>query len=158
MSKQGRAAAFFDRDGTINVDFGHVYELEKLVFVPNISEIIREYNKENVPVIVITNQAGIAKGLYSEAQMHAFNHHLNIQLASQFDAHIDAFYFCPHHPNYTGECQCRKPKPGLFLRAAKDWNLDLSASIMYGDKESDGEAALSAGIPKFTLVKYWQDI
>lgn len=145
-------AAFFDRDGTINVNYGHVYKIEDLTFIPGVPEIIRGYNRKNIPVIVITNQAGIAKHLYTEDDMHRFNSYMNRELQRLYGAHIDAFYFCPHHPDYTGECNCRKPKPGMILKAAKDWNIDLSLSVMYGDKESDREAALNAGVGQFIWI------
>ena len=149
---QPNKAAFFDRDGTINVNYGHVYKIEDLTFIPGVPEIIRGYNRENIPVIVITNQAGIAKHLYTEDDMHRFNSYMNRELQRLYGAHIDAFYFCPHHPDYTGECNCRKPKPGMILKAAKDWNIDLSLSVMYGDKESDREAALNAGVGQFIWI------
>ena len=86
-------AAFFDRDGTINVNFGHVYRPKDLVFVPGIPEVIAEYNRQGIPVIVVTNQAGIAKGLYTEKEMHQFHAHMDQRLREEFDAHIDAFIF-----------------------------------------------------------------
>lgn len=144
-----RKAAFFDRDGTINVDYGHVYRPESLEFIPGTPEIIRKYNDESTPVLVITNQAGIAKGLYTEAQMHQFHAYMNDQLQRHWGAHIDAFYFCPHHPDFTGPCNCRKPAPGLLLKAAEEWNVDLAMSIMYGDTEVDREAAANAKIGIF---------
>ena len=147
-----RSAAFFDRDGTINVNYGHVYKPADLTFVEGTPEVIRKYNDAHIPVIVVTNQAGIAKGMYTEADMHRFNSYMNRCLREKYNAHIDAFYFCPHHPDYTGECDCRKPKPGMFFRAAKDWNIDLTKSIMYGDKESDKQAAEQAGIPQFVWI------
>lgn len=147
-----RRAAFFDRDGTINVDFHHVYRLEDLKFIEDTPKIIRHYNVQNVPVIVVTNQAGIAKGLYTEEQMHRFHAYMNDQLKQQYGAWIDAFYFCPHHPDYTGPCGCRKPAPGLFFRAAKEWGIDLGASVMYGDKESDRLAAAHAGVGRFIFL------
>jgi D,D-heptose 1,7-bisphosphate phosphatase len=147
-----RKAAFFDRDGTINVNFGHVYKPEDLVFVQGTPEIIADYNRQGVPVIVVTNQAGIAKGLYTEEDMHRFHAYMNERLEKEYGAHIDAFYFCPHHPDFTGPCDCRKPKPGMFLQAAKDWDIDLSRSVMYGDKDGDREAAKLAGIPIFCFV------
>ena len=147
-----RSAAFFDRDGTINVNYGHVYKPADLTFVEGTPEVIRKYNDAHIPVIVVTNQAGIAKGMYTEADMHRFNSYMNRCLREKYNAHIDAFYFCPHHPDYTGECDCRKPKAGMFFRAAKDWNIDLSKSIMYGDKESDKQAAAQAGIPRFVWI------
>ena len=147
-----RSAAFFDRDGTINVNYGHVYKPADLTFVEGTPEVIRKYNDAHIPVIVVTNQAGIAKGMYTEADMHRFNSYMNRCLREKYNAHIDAFYFCPHHPDYTGECDCRKPKPGMFFRAAKEWNIDLSKSIMYGDKESDKQAAERAGISRFVWI------
>ena len=148
-----KKAAFFDRDGTINVNFGHVFKPEDLVFVPGIPEKIAEYNRQNVLVIVVTNQAGIAKGLYTEADMHRFHQYMNAQLQEKFHAHIDAFYYCPHHPDYSGKCSCRKPEAGMYFQAAKDFKIDLTKSIMYGDKESDRISAQRAGIPTFILVK-----
>lgn len=145
------AAAFFDRDGTINVNFGHVYRVEDLELIPTIPEIIKGYNDSRIPVIVVTNQAGIAKGLYTEQDMCRFHRHLNEVLRTQFNAHIDAFYYCPHHPEITGPCACRKPEPGLFFQAARDWGISLSESVMYGDKESDRIAAQKAGLREF----YW---
>ena len=148
-----KKAAFFDRDGTINVNFGHVYRIEDLEFVPGTPEIIAEYNRQGIPVVVVTNQAGIAKGKYTEADMHRFNRHMNERLEAEYGAHIDAIYFCPHHPDFTGACGCRKPAPGMFLTAAKELEIDLSASVMYGDKDSDREAAEKAGIREFHLVE-----
>lgn len=147
-----KGAAFFDRDGTINVNYGHVYRPEDLTFVSGVPEMIRRYNEAGVPVLVVTNQAGIAKGMYTEAEMHRFHTYMNEQLKVQYGGHIDAFYFCPHHPDYTGTCDCRKPKPGLLLRAAKEWNICLQQSIMYGDKESDRLAAEAAGVEKFVQI------
>ena len=146
-------AAFFDRDGTINVNYGHVYKPEDLDFVHGIPEVIRSYNEQKIPVIVVTNQAGIAKGKYTLEDMYRFNAHLNAELINRYGAHIDAVYYCPHHPDYTGECECRKPKPGMFLQASKDLGISLADSIMYGDKESDRQAALAAGITRFVLVE-----
>ncbi len=146
-----RRAAFFDRDGTINVNFGHVYRPEDLVFVPGVPEIIKGHNDTGTPVIVVSNQAGIAKGMYTERDMCRFNAYMNEQLRERYGAHIDAFYFCPHHPDYTGPCECRKPAPGLLLRAAEEMDISLADSVMYGDKESDRLAAERAGIGAF----YW---
>ncbi len=123
-----------------------------MTFVEGMPEIIRNYNVAGIPVIVITNQAGIAKGMYTEQDMHRFNAYMNEKLQSKYGAHIDAIYFCPHHPDFSGKCACRKPEPGMFLEAAKEWNISLSESVMYGDKESDRIAAERAGIPTFIMV------
>ena len=148
-----RSAAFFDRDGTINVDFGHVYRPEDLVFITGIPEQIKQYNQEHIPVLVVTNQAGIAKGYYSVDDMHRFHDYLNQQLRLRYDAYIDAFYYCPHHPDFTGDCDCRKPRPGMLLQAAKVWGLSLQNCIMYGDSQKDRLAAAAAGISNFVLVR-----
>lgn len=149
---QGNGAAFFDRDGTINVNFGHVYRPEDLIFIPIVPEIIAAYNRAGIPVIVVTNQAGIAKGLYTETEMHRFNAYMNQRLRKEYGAHIDAVYFCPHHPDYTGPCQCRKPEPGMLLQAEKDWQISLKNSVMFGDKETDRIAAERADMRVFYLV------
>ncbi len=153
-----RRAAFFDRDGTINVNFGHVYQRERLVFVAGIPELIAGYNRSGIPVIVITNQAGIAKGMYTEADMHQFHIYMNGRLEELYGAHIDAFYFCPHHPDFTGPCTCRKPAPGMFFAAARDWQISLQGSTMYGDKETDRLAAQRAGIMDFRPVSCRENI
>lgn len=146
-------AAFFDRDGTINVNTGHLYEPEKLVFVPRAPELIRSFNERGYLVIVVTNQAGIAKGYYTEAQMHALHSVINERLRAEYGAHIDAFYFCPHHPDFTGVCDCRKPKTGMLERAIREWDIAPAQSVMFGDKEHDIECAQRMGIEG----KYIQD-
>ena len=147
-----RKAAFFDRDGTININYGHVFRIEDLAFVPGVPEIIKGYNDQSIPVIVVSNQAGIAKGLYTVADMRRFNAAMNERLQKEYGAHIDAFYFCPHHPDFTGDCNCRKPKPGMILQAAKELNISLPDSVMYGDKDSDRQAAENAGIGVFLHI------
>ena len=134
------------------MNYGHVYRCEDLKFVPGVPKIIKKYNDARIPVIVVTNQAGIAKGLYTEEDMHRFNNYMNQRLQADYGAHIDAFYFCPHHPDYTGPCTCRKPSPGLLLQAAQEHGISLSESVMYGDKESDHQAAKVAGIKEFHYI------
>lgn len=145
-------AAFFDRDGTINVDTGYLYEPEKLEFIPGVPELIRKYNDEGYLVIVITNQSGIARGMFTVEQMERFNTHMNRRLQTEYGAHIDAFYYCPHLPEITGECECRKPKPGLFLRAIRDHAIDPARSVSYGDSERDRAASMAAGIMRYYYV------
>lgn len=145
-------AAFFDRDGTINVDTGYLYEPEKLEFIPGVPELIRKYNKEGYLVIVITNQSGIARGIFNVEQMERFNAHMNRRLQDEYGAHIDDFYYCPHLPEITGECNCRKPKPGLFLRAIKDHDIDPKQSVSYGDSERDKVASFAAGVMHYINI------
>jgi len=145
-----KKALFLDRDGTINVDIGHLHRIEDFKFVEGVPELIKKYNDKNYKVIVITNQAGIAKKYYTEGDMHRLHVYINEEL-KKIGAHIDAFYFCPHHPDFTGECDCRKPKPKMILQAAKDFNIDLKKSILIGDKDSDIKAGATAGVEK--LIK-----
>lgn len=144
-------AVFLDRDGTINVDTGHLYKTEDLVFIKGIPEFIRKYNELGDKVIVITNQAGIAKGYYTEEDMHKLHNYMNEKLKSEYGAKIDAFYFCPHHPDFTGECNCRKPKTGMLEKAIKDFNIDISQSILVGDKPWDIECGEKLGIKSYYI-------
>ncbi len=145
-------AAFFDRDGTINVDTGYLFDPDKLRFVPGTPELIRRCNEAGYLVIVVTNQSGIARGMYTEQQMHQLHKVMNRRLQAEYGAHIDAFYFCPHLPEITGECNCRKPKPGLFLRAMADFDIDPRVSLSFGDSLRDEEATHAAGIPHFQRI------
>lgn len=152
-SVEKNSVAFFDRDGTINVNFAYVYEKEKLEFLPETPWYIRGYNHKNVPVVVVTNQAGIAKDYYTKEQMDLFHQHMKAELEKNYGATLDAIYFCPHHPDFTGECDCRKPNTGMFLQAKEDFLVDFSQSVLYGDKESDEKAGKAVGIGRFVLVE-----
>ena len=148
-----RRAAFFDRDGTINKDIGYLYRIEDLQFIKGVPELIRSYNEKEYLVIVITNQSGIARGYYTVHQMNELHRDMNRKLEADYGAHIDAFYFCPHLPAISGECNCRKPKPGLFLQAIKDWNIDVKKSVSYGDSYRDEEASRLAGINNYKYIQ-----
>lgn len=150
MSKN--RAAFFDRDGTINVDVGYLFEPDKLEFVPGVPELIRKYNQEGFLVIVITNQSGIARGLFTVEQMARLHIVMKERLQREYGARIDAFYYCPHLERITGECMCRKPKPGLFLQAMADFDIDPEASVSFGDSKRDEEASRAAGISRFQYI------
>lgn len=143
--------AMFDRDGTINVDTGHLHELEKLELIPSTVDIMRGYSDDpDFKVVVVTNQAGIAKGLYTEADMHRLHRYMEDEL-EKLGVHVDAWYFCPHHPDYTGPCECRKPAPGMLLAAMRDFDAMPDDCVMYGDKPSD-EAAAKAALVQFAWV------
>lgn len=138
--------AMFDRDGTINVDTGHLYEPEKLELIPSTVDIMRRHSDDpDYKVVVVTNQAGIAKGLYTEDDMHRLHRYMEDEL-EKLGVHVDAWYFCPHHPDYTGPCECRKPAPGMLLAAIRDFDSDPSKCVMCGDKPSDEAAAQAAGV------------
>jgi D-glycero-D-manno-heptose 1,7-bisphosphate phosphatase len=145
-----KPAAFLDRDGVLNVDHGYVYRLDALAFIPGAVEAVRLLNKTGYRVIVVTNQSGVARGLFGEDDVNRFNAELARRLAAN-DARIDAFYYCPHHPHgtvarYSLACDCRKPKPGLLEQAARDFDIDRARSFLIGDRDGDREAAAAFGI------------
>ncbi len=146
-----RRALFLDRDGVINVDHAYVHQRERFEFIDGIFELCRAARARGFLIAVVTNQAGIGRGYYTEADFHA----LSEWMCEQFrlhDAAIDGVYFCPDHPQhglgaYKRESAERKPGPGMLLRAAAELNIDLAGSLMVGDKESDLQAGAAAGVP-----------
>jgi D-glycero-D-manno-heptose 1,7-bisphosphate phosphatase len=145
-----RPALLFDRDGTLIVDRGWVHRPDDFCWIEGAAESIRWANDRGILVLVITNQAGIARGYYTEAEFHAFTAWINRELAAS-GAHIDQTYYCPHHPTegrgkYRLLCNCRKPAPGLVELARAEWQFDSARSILIGDAEHDMEAAAAAGI------------
>jgi D-glycero-D-manno-heptose 1,7-bisphosphate phosphatase len=145
-----RPAAFLDRDGVINVDHGYTFRVEDLVLTPTAAEGIRLLNEADYPVLVVTNQSGVARGLYGLAAVEAFHTSLNVALGRE-GAHIDAFFYCPYHPEgtvaeFAVEHEDRKPAPGMIRRAMEEWRVCSEGSFLIGDKPSDAEAAAAAGI------------
>jgi D-glycero-D-manno-heptose 1,7-bisphosphate phosphatase len=136
-------AVFLDRDGTINVDRHYVYKLEDFEFLPGVPQAIKFLNDAGYKVIVVSNQSGIARGFYTATDVEKLHGYIDGELAKH-GARIDAYYICPHHPDFTGECECRKPKTGLVERAVMEFEIDVSLSYMVGDKESDEECAKAA--------------
>lgn len=134
-------ALFLDRDGIINEDEGYLFEIERCRFVPGIFELVAAAVKKGYTPIVVTNQSGIARGYYTEQQMNDLHSYMNDEFLKH-GAHITAFYHSPFHPNaiiphLKKSSDCRKPKPGMFLRAIHDHGIDPFKSIMVGDKPSD---------------------
>ena len=159
MSPAPRPALFLDRDGTINVDHGYVYRPEQLEWVDGAREAVRLLNTAGYYVFVISNQSGVARGYFDEAAVKSFHAHMQDGLAAQ-GAHIDAFYFCPHHPegiirSLAVSCRCGKPAPGMLEQAVREWPIDLGASFLIGDKEDDVAAAKAFSIRgiKFNSLK-----
>ena len=151
-----RRAAFLDRDGVINVDRGYVFQRADFEFVPGVLEAAAQLANDGFALVVVTNQSGIARGLYSEDQFRALTAWMVDSFAAAH-APLAGVYSCPHHPTegtgaYRRDCDCRKPAPGLLLRAAHDLNIDLGRSVLFGDKLSDLEAALAAGVPQRVLL------
>lgn len=150
-------ALFVDRDGVINVDHGYVYLSEDFEVVPGIVPLLRTARSLGFLLIVVTNQSGLARGMFGKDDYCAIERHMRDVLEAQ-GATLAGVYHCPHHPDGTVPelavaCNCRKPNPGMILRAAADHDIDLSRSIMVGDKESDTEAARAAGIATTFLVQ-----
>ncbi|KVH75307.1 HAD family hydrolase [Burkholderia cepacia] len=149
-------ALFLDRDGVINRDDGYVFEVEKFVFLDGIFELARAAKALGYMCVVVTNQAGIGRGYYSEDDFLRLSDWMKGVFATE-GAPIDGVYFCPTHPEhgigrYKVESEFRKPNPGMILAAQHDFDLDLGASLIVGDKESDIRAGLTAGVGKTLLV------
>jgi D,D-heptose 1,7-bisphosphate phosphatase len=157
------AAIFLDRDGVINEEVGYLDSLDKLRIIPCAYEALKLINGSGMKAVIISNQAGVARGLFTEEFVCKTNEYLQAILREQ-SVYIDNFYYCPHHPTegtepYRKVCDCRKPAPGMFLRAAEDLNIDLKSSYMIGDRFIDMEAARKVGA-KGILVKtgYGQEL
>lgn len=136
-----RPAVFIDRDGTLTEEVGYVNHPARLRLLPRSAEAVRRLNAAGVPAVVVTNQAGIARGYFGEKVLEATNDAL-VRLLADAGARLDGLYVCPHHPTegeppWRADCDCRKPRPGLLTRAAADLDLDLARSTMVGDKASD---------------------
>ncbi|WP_293898141.1 HAD family hydrolase [Phenylobacterium sp.] len=146
-----RPALFLDRDGVLNEDQGYVYRWEDFRWIPGAREAVAAFNRAGWLVIVVTNQSGVGRGFYTEDAVHALHAAMAADLATA-GAHIDAFYHAPQHPDAEAAAYrhpdppLRKPNPGMILQALADWPIDREASLLIGDKPSDLEAALRAGI------------
>lgn len=150
-------AVFLDRDGTINKEVNYLYRKEDFNFIPKTIEAIKIFHELGYKVIVITNQAGVARGYYKEQDIEILHRYVDKLLIAE-NTYIDAYYYCPHHPEgsverYKIKCNCRKPNNGMIYHAVKDFNIDLRESIIIGDKEIDIQTGKSAGIGKCVLVR-----
>jgi histidinol-phosphate phosphatase family protein len=137
-----RPGLLLDRDGVVNEECRYLHDPKDLVVIAGVPEAVAALNRRRIPVVIVTNQAGIGRGMYGVDAYHAVNRAIEAVLAQAL-AHIDAWYFCPHLPD--ADCLCRKPRPGMLLAAAKDLDLDLGRSVLVGDKVSDLEAARAVG-------------
>jgi D-glycero-D-manno-heptose 1,7-bisphosphate phosphatase len=142
-------AVFLDRDGTVCEEVGYVNHIDRLRLYPFSAGAIRKLNQAGIKAIVITNQSGVARGLFPESLVHEVHEKLQLELAGSH-AFLDGIYYCPHHPDgevgpYRVRCECRKPQPGMIRRAARELDLDLSRSYVVGDKYLDLEMAYRAG-------------
>lgn len=144
-----RPAVFLDRDGTINEQMGYINHLSRFQLLPGAAAAVARLNAARVPVVVVTNQSGLARGYFPESLLDEVHAKMRRELAAA-GAHLDGLYVCPHHPEAVREqfrerCECRKPQAGLFRRAAAELGLDLARSYMVGDRWSDLKAAAACG-------------
>lgn len=145
-----KSALFLDRDGVINVDHGYVHTPENFEFIDGIFDLVANANRAGFLVVVVTNQAGIGRGYYSEAQFHALTDWMRNTFA-EHGGRIDGVYFCPYHPEhgvgeYRRESEFRKPAPGMLLQAQSELGINLEQSIFIGDKSTDMIAGYAAGV------------
>lgn len=142
--RETRAAIFIDRDGTLIRDTGYVGRPDDVELMPGAALALRIAHNRQLPVVVVTNQSGIARGKFTERDYEAVHQRMSSLLA-EFGAFVDAEYHCPHHPDFTGPCDCRKPGVALFERAARDHGIDPAISVFIGDRWRDIEPALHYG-------------
>ena len=150
-------AVFLDRDGVINLDKGYVHTLDDFEYIEGVFEACRQLKIMGYKLIVVTNQSGIARGLYSEDDFESLTEWMDWNFEDK-GVTLDGIYYCPHHNEvgigeYKIDCECRKPKPGMLLSAAKFLKIDLSQSVMVGDKLADINAGMAAGIKTNILVR-----
>lgn len=143
-------AIFIDRDGTINVEKDYLTDPDQLEFIDGSPEAVALANRLGLKVVVISNQSGVSKGIMTADQVDAVNARL-IEMLKEKGAHVDAIYYCPHHPaagdpRYRLSCACRKPGRGMLDRAVRELNVDLSRSYVIGDRHSDVETAVLHGL------------
>jgi len=146
-----RPAVFLDRDGTLNREVHYLRAVRDLRLLPGAAEGLRRLGRAGFALVVVTNQSAIARGLVGARGVDAIHDELRRRLARR-GAALDAIYVCPHHPEWTGRCRCRKPAPGLARRAARDLHLDLAASYCVGDSAGDLGLAGAIGVPAVLVL------
>lgn len=152
-----KPAVFIDRDGVLNVDHGYVYEVDDFEFIEGAIEACQQIKQKGYLLILVTNQSGIGRGYYTEAEFHNLTEWMDWSLADR-GVDLDGIYYCPHHPDavvaeFKQVCDCRKPRPGMLLTAAKELKVDMSRSYFVGDKTADIMAGKAAGVATNVLVE-----
>ncbi len=150
-------AVFLDRDGVINIEKEYLHKKEDFEFLPGVLETCRRLKEAGYLLVVITNQSGIARGYYTDEDFAT----LTVWMKKEFvkgGAPLDGVYYCPHHPEHSGMCECRKPAPGMICQAVEELDVDVALSLLAGDKESDVEAGINAGILKNFLLKTGHEV
>jgi D-glycero-D-manno-heptose 1,7-bisphosphate phosphatase len=151
-----RPGVFLDRDGTINEQMGYINHLSRFHLLPRVGPAIRLLNENNIPVAVVSNQSGLARGYFPPELLAAVHDRMQRLLAEE-GARLDGVYVCPHHPDaavsaYRLQCECRKPKIGLFTKAAAELGIDLARSYVVGDRWSDVRAAVNCGATSILVL------
>lgn len=144
-------ALFLDRDGVVNVEKNYLYKIEDFELIDVIVEVCKHYETLGYLIIIVTNQSGISRGYYTQEDFNRLSQWM-IEHFKSLGVTITHIYHCPHHESIDGHCDCRKPQPGMFLEAQKDFDLDMARSIMIGDNERDIQAAIRAGVATNILL------
>ena len=152
-----RKAFFLDRDGVVNVEVDYLHRPGDVILIEGVGEAVDKIHAAGFLAVVVSNQSGVARGMYGMPDVKAVENRICELLRQDGHSVPDAFYYCPHHkkgtvPELAFDCDCRKPKPGMFLQANRDWEIDPSKSFMIGDRMSDLHAGLAAGCAESVLV------
>lgn len=155
-AKKPKPAAFLDRDGVLIHDSGYVFKVDDLQILPGVPETLKALQDRGYLIIVISNQAGVARGYFGEDDVKAFHKELAKRIEEISGAKIDAFYYCPHHPeakvlDYRKNCDCRKPGTAMLLQAKKDFAIDWEHSFFVGDRSSDIDCAINGQVKGFQI-------
>lgn len=155
-------AIFIDRDGVINVDHGYICQVDDFEYIAGVFEACKAFKDMGYLLVLVTNQSGIARGYYTEDEFLSLTEWMDWNFADK-GVEFDGIYYCPHHPDYGNEkyqqdCECRKPKAGMFHSAAQFLNIDMARSVMIGDKADDMRAAITAGVQHKILVRTGKEV
>lgn len=140
-----RKALFLDRDGVVNVEKNYLHKIDDFELMEGIVDVCRHYQEQGYLIIIVTNQSGISRGYYTEEDFALLSRWM-VEHFKEIGITITRIYHCPHHESIDGACECRKPEPGMFLEAQREYDLDMAGSVMIGDNERDIEAAVKAGV------------
>ena len=146
-----RKALFLDRDGVVNVEKNYLHKIEDFELMDGIIDVCQMYQEQGYLIIIVTNQSGISRGYYTEKDFARLGQWMGAYF-KEFGITITHIYHCPHHESIDGVCECRKPEPGMFIRAHKEYDIQMSESVMIGDNERDIEASLKAGVGRNILL------
>ncbi|HEX5669991.1 MAG TPA: D-glycero-beta-D-manno-heptose 1,7-bisphosphate 7-phosphatase [Sulfuricurvum sp.] len=144
-------ALFLDRDGVVNIEKNYLYKIDDFELMDGILDVCRQYEANGYLIIIVTNQSGISRGYYTEEDFKRLSQWM-VEHFKENGITITYIYHCPHHESIDGECDCRKPEPGMFLEAQRKFDIDMANSVMIGDNERDIEAAIRAGVSTNILL------